>query len=119
MYNRRMRIDAFLNESPMFAINRAARRFDSVAARALASDGLGFLEGLVLAAIFFDAPESARPSQLAETFGTTRGKCEPLHLFPGSQGISAEKDRSRRCPVLLSRLEAAGKAVCAARHPRL
>jgi DNA-binding MarR family transcriptional regulator len=68
-----MRIDAFLHESPMFAINRAARRFDSVAAQALASDGLGFLEGLVLAAIFFDAPESARPSQLAETFGTTRG----------------------------------------------
>jgi len=68
-----MRIDVFLHESPMFAINRAARRFDSVAAQALASDGLGFLEGLVLAAIFFDAPESARPSQLAETFGTTRG----------------------------------------------
>jgi len=68
-----MRIDAFLQESPMFAINRAARRFDSVAAQALAADGLGFLEGLVLAAIFFDAPESARPSQLAETFGTTRG----------------------------------------------
>lgn len=73
MYNRRMRIDAFLHESPMFAINRAARRFDSAAAQALASDGLGFLEGLVLAAIFFDAPESVRPSQLAETFGTTRG----------------------------------------------
>ena len=73
MYNRRMRIDAFLNESPMFTINRAARRFDSLAAHALASDGLGFLEGLVLAAIFFDEPEPAKPSQLAETFGTTRG----------------------------------------------
>jgi len=68
-----MRINAFLNESPMFAINRAARRFDSVAAHALASDGLGFLEGLVLAAIFFDAPAMAKPSQLAKTFGTTRG----------------------------------------------
>jgi DNA-binding MarR family transcriptional regulator len=68
-----MRIDAFLNESPMFTINRAARRFDSLAAQALASDGLNFLEGLVLAAIFFDEPELAKPSQLAETFGTTRG----------------------------------------------
>ncbi len=57
----------------MFAISRAARRFDSLAVHALASDGLGFLEGLVLAAIFFDAPELAKPSQLAETFGTTRG----------------------------------------------
>lgn len=68
-----MRIDAFLEASPMFAINRAARRFDSVASRALASDGLNFLEGLVLAAIFFDQPEPIKPSQLAETFATTRG----------------------------------------------
>ncbi len=57
----------------MFTINRAARRFDSLAASALASDGLGFLEGLVLAAIFFDEQELTKPSQLAETFGTTRG----------------------------------------------
>ena len=68
-----MRIEAFLQESPMFAINRASRRFDAVAAHTLASDGLGFLEGLVLAAIFFDEPETTKPSQLAETFGTTRG----------------------------------------------
>jgi DNA-binding MarR family transcriptional regulator len=68
-----MRIDAFLHESPMFTINRAARRFDSLAAHALASDGLSFLEGLVLAAVFFDEPECITPSQLAETFGTTRG----------------------------------------------
>jgi DNA-binding MarR family transcriptional regulator len=68
-----MRIDAFLHESPMFTINRAARRFDSLAAHALASDDLNFLEGLVLAALFFDEPQLAKPSQLAETFGTTRG----------------------------------------------
>jgi len=68
-----MRIDAFLQESPMFAVSRAARRFDSMAAQALAADSLGFLEGLVLAAIFFDEPSLATPSQLAETFGTTRG----------------------------------------------
>ena len=29
-----MRIDAFLHESPMFAVNRAARRFESLAAQA-------------------------------------------------------------------------------------
>ncbi len=68
-----MRIDAFLQESPMFAVSRAARRFESMAARVLAADSLGFLEGLVLAAIFFDEPSLATPSQLAETFGTTRG----------------------------------------------
>lgn len=68
-----MRIDAFLRESPMFAVNRAARRFESLAARALAADKLGFLEALVLAALFFEAPRQVKPSRLAETFGTTRG----------------------------------------------
>ena len=68
-----MRIDAFLHESPMFAVSRAARRFESLAARTLAHDDLSFLEGLALAALFFEAPKMVKPSQLAETFGTTRG----------------------------------------------
>lgn len=68
-----MRIEAFLRESPMFAVSRAARRFEQLAARALAQDELGFLEALVLAALFFEAPRLVKPSQLAETFGTTRG----------------------------------------------
>jgi DNA-binding MarR family transcriptional regulator len=68
-----MRIDAFLHESPMFAVNRAARRFESLTARVLAADSLGFLEALVLAALFFEAPRQVKPSHLAETFATTRG----------------------------------------------
>ncbi len=57
----------------MFAVSRAARRFEGLATRALAGDGLSFLEGLTLAALFFEAPQLVKPSQLAETFGTTRG----------------------------------------------
>jgi DNA-binding MarR family transcriptional regulator len=57
----------------MFAVGRAARRFESLASRALAADDLSFLEGLTLAALFFEAPRLVKPSQLAETFGTTRG----------------------------------------------
>ncbi|MEO6965488.1 MAG: MarR family transcriptional regulator [Acidobacteriaceae bacterium] len=68
-----MRIEAFLRESPMFTVKRAARHFDAVAAEAFASDDLGFMEGLVLAAIFFEAPQPVKPSHLAETFATTRG----------------------------------------------
>jgi DNA-binding MarR family transcriptional regulator len=68
-----MRINAFLHESPMFAVSRAARRFESLAGRTLAGDDLSFLEGLVLAALFFEAAKLVKPSQLAETFGTTRG----------------------------------------------
>ena len=68
-----MRINAFLQQSPMFAVNCAARQFNSLADRALAADDLNFSEGLVLAAIFFDAPRQIKPSQLAQTFATTRG----------------------------------------------
>src|ERR1700760_908357 len=68
-----MRIDAFLNESPMFAVNRASRRFEALTAQVLAEDGLSFLEGLVLTAVFFEAPKPVKPSQLADTFETTRG----------------------------------------------
>jgi DNA-binding MarR family transcriptional regulator len=68
-----MRIEAFLRESPMFTVKRAARHFDRVAAEAFAADGLGFMEGLVLAAIFFEAPHPIKPSHLADTFATTRG----------------------------------------------
>lgn len=68
-----MRIEAFLQQSPMFAVSRAARRFESLAAKALAADQLSFLEGLTLAALFFEAPSAVKPSQLAETFGTSRG----------------------------------------------
>ena len=58
-----MRIDAFLHASPMFAVNRAARRFEALTARVLAADSLGFLEGLVLAAMFFESPRLIKPSQ--------------------------------------------------------
>jgi DNA-binding MarR family transcriptional regulator len=68
-----MRIEAYLRESPMFTVKSAARHFDALASEAFAADDLGFTEGLVLAATFFEDPHPTRPSQLAETFGTTRG----------------------------------------------
>ena len=68
-----MRIDVFLRESPMFAVNRAARRFEALCAESLAGDKLSFLDALLLAATFFEAPRPVRPSQLADTFATTRG----------------------------------------------
>lgn len=57
----------------MFTVKRAALRFDAVAAEAFAADDLGFMEGLVLAGIFFEAPRPIKPSHLAATFATTRG----------------------------------------------
>lgn len=57
----------------MFTVKRAALRFDAIAAQAFADDELGFMEGLVLAAIFFELPRPIKPSHLAATFATTRG----------------------------------------------
>ncbi|HEY0307382.1 MAG TPA: MarR family transcriptional regulator [Acidobacteriaceae bacterium] len=82
-----MRINAFLYESPMFAVSRTARRFDALANRALAPDDLSFLEGLILAAIFFEAPRRIKPSELAETFGTTRANISHTVSALESKGL--------------------------------
>lgn len=68
-----MRIETFLKQSPMFCVTLAARRFDALTTHLLQSDGLNFLEALILAALFFESAAAVKPSQLAETFGTTRG----------------------------------------------
>lgn len=68
-----MRIDAFLQQSPMFVVSRAARRFEMLAARVLADCDLGFFEALVLAGLFFESPRQVKPSELAAAFATTRG----------------------------------------------
>ena len=86
-----MRIATFLDQSPMFAVNRAARRFDALAARTLETDGLTFLEGLVLAAVFFEAPRAIKPSHLAETFGTTRGNVSHCVSSLEAKGLLSRK----------------------------
>jgi DNA-binding MarR family transcriptional regulator len=99
-----MRIDAFLHESPMFAVNRAARRFESLAAQALADDDLNFLEGLVLAAMFFEAPRPVKPSQMADTFGTTRGNVSHCVSSLEAKGLLQRKidpEDARVCQLTL------------------
>src|ERR1700721_3880646 len=96
-----MRIDAFLRESPMFAVNRAARRFEALAARVLAADDLGFLEALVLAALFFEAPRQVKPPKLAETFSTTRGNLSHCISSLEAKGLLQRKiDPGERPPFL-------------------
>ncbi len=104
-----MRIDAFLNESPMFAVSRAARRFEGLAARALRGDSLSFLEGLTLAALFFEAPRPVKPSQLAETFGTTRGNVSHCISSLEAKGLLQRKIDSSDARVFLLALKPQGK----------
>jgi DNA-binding MarR family transcriptional regulator len=109
-----MRIDAFLRESPMFAVNRAARRFESLTTQVLAGDDLGFLEGLVLAAMFFEAPRPIKPSQLADTFGTTRGNVSHCVSSLEAKGLLQRKIDPEDARAYLLTLKPQGKK-CAMR----
>lgn len=104
-----MRIDAFLKESPMFAVSRAARRFDTLAARTLATDGLSFLEGLTLTALFFEAPRPVKPSQLAEAFATTRGNVSHCLSSLEAKGLLQRKIDPEDARVFLLALKPQGK----------
>lgn len=68
-----MRIETFLEQSPMFGVHRTARRLEAMTAAVLQNEELNLLEALTLAALFFETPHAVRPSQLAEVFATTRG----------------------------------------------
>lgn len=93
----------------MFAVKRAARRFDALAAAAFAADELGFTEGLVLAATFFEAPRPIRPSQLAEAFGTTRGNVSHAVSSLESKGLIQRKIDPDDARGYLLMLKPAGK----------
>jgi DNA-binding MarR family transcriptional regulator len=109
-----MRIDIFLQESPMFAVNRTARRFESLAMQVFAADGLGFLEGLVLAALFFEAEKAVMPSHLAETFGTTRGNVSHCVSSLEAKGFLQRKIDPEDARAYLLTLKPQGKK-CAVR----
>ena len=68
-----MRIESFLKQSPAFQISHSARRIDALLNRILRDEEVTFFEALILAAIFFEKKGGIKPSELAETFQTTRG----------------------------------------------
>lgn len=109
-----MRIEAFLRESPMFTVKRAARHFDVVAARAFAVDDLGFMEGLVLAAMFFESPRAIKPSHLADTFATTRGNISHAVSSLEAKGFVQRKIDSSDARAYALALKPSGKK-CALR----
>ena len=68
-----MRIEAFLEQSPVFQASRVARRMEASLNLILRDEGLTLFEALMMAAIFFEEKGGIKPSELAETFQTTRG----------------------------------------------
>ena len=109
-----MRIDAFLLESPMFAVSRAARRFEALTARVLAADNLGFLEAIVLAGLFFEAPRQVRPSELAATFSTTRASVSHCITSLEAKGLVQRKIDPQDARAYLLTLKPQGRR-CAMR----
>ena len=67
-----MRIESFLQQSPVFQASRIARRMEASLNALLKQEGLTLSESLMLAAIFLEK-KRVRPSELARTFETTRG----------------------------------------------
>ena len=104
-----MRIDAYLRESPLFAVGRAARRLDAMACAALEADDLSLLEGLLLAALFFEAPRPVKPSQLAEAFETTRGHISQCLSSLEAKGLLQRQIDPSDARVFLLALKPQGK----------
>lgn len=98
----------------MFTVKRAARRFDAAAARAFAVDDLGFMEGLVLAAIFFESPRPIKPSQLAYTFAATRSNVSHALSSLEAKGLVQRKIDPSDARGYLLALKPSGKK-CALR----
>jgi DNA-binding MarR family transcriptional regulator len=67
-----MRIEAFLQQSPIFQASRIARKMDASLNVVLEDEGVTVFEALILAAIFFERRGEIQPSALARAFETTR-----------------------------------------------
>lgn len=93
----------------MFRVSCAARRFNLLATRGLAADGLNFLDGLVLVAIFFEAPRQTKPSELAETLATTRGNVSHSISSLEAKGLVRRKIDPEDARAYLLTLKPAGK----------
>jgi DNA-binding MarR family transcriptional regulator len=68
-----VRIESFLKQSPVFQVNRIARKMGASLNLILRDEELTAIESLILAAIFLEKKAEINPSRLAETFETTRG----------------------------------------------
>jgi DNA-binding MarR family transcriptional regulator len=100
-----MRIESFLRQSPVFQASRIARRMEAALNAILQSENLTFFESLVLAAIFFERKTAVRPSNLAETFQTTRGNvshCISSLEAKGLVGRSIDREDARGLQIVLT-----------------
>lgn len=68
-----LKIEKYLQSSPIFALNAAAESILPLVNRRLRPEGTNLLQGLVLTALFFEDQTQITPSLLADLFHTSRG----------------------------------------------
>ena len=103
-----MRIESFLQQSPVFQASRTARRMEASLNAILREEGLTFFESLVLAAIFFEK-KGIKPSMLAETFQTTRGNVSHCISSLEAKGLVRRRIDAEDARALQLVLEPAGR----------
>jgi DNA-binding MarR family transcriptional regulator len=86
-----MKIDTFLEQSPLFAVSRAGRKFEAQLAQVFAEENVNFLEALVLVSIQLEEPNRVNPSKLADTFSTTRGNISHCLSSLEAKGLISRK----------------------------
>jgi DNA-binding MarR family transcriptional regulator len=104
-----MRIEAFLRQSPVFQASRIARRMEASLNAILQDEGLTFFEALMLAAIFFEKKGGIQPSQLAETFQTSRGNVSHCISSLEAKGLVRRKIDPEDARALRLVLQPAGR----------
>jgi DNA-binding MarR family transcriptional regulator len=104
-----MRIESFLQQSPVFQASRTARRMEASLNAILRDEGLTFFESLVLAAIFLEKKGGIKPSALAETFQTTRGNVSHCISSLEAKGLVRRRIDPHDARALQLVLQPAGK----------
>lgn len=104
-----MRIESFLRQSPVFQISRSARRLDALLTRILRHEEVTFFEALVLAAIFFEKKRGIKPSELAETFHTTRGNVSHCISSLEAKGLARRRIDPEDARAIHVTLQPAGR----------
>ena len=104
-----MRIESFLSQSPVFQTSKTARKTEAALNAILRKEDLTFFESLLLAAIFFEKNEQTRPSDLAETFQTTRGNISHCISSLEAKGLVRRKINSEDARAVQLVLSPVGK----------
>jgi DNA-binding MarR family transcriptional regulator len=104
-----VRIEVFLSQSPIVQITRVARRVEASLNAVLREEGVTFFEALVLAAIFFEKKGGIQPSQLAETFQTSRGNVSHCISSLEAKGLVWRKIDAEDARALRLVLQPAGR----------